>query len=44
MIKNLSVENKLKLIISEQIAIFKEKNDFKKLEDRLNMLKLHTIE
>jgi hypothetical protein len=42
-IENLSAENKIKLIISEQALVFKEKQDFESLEKRLNMLDLHTV-
>ena len=42
-IENLSAENKIKLIIADQIVIFKEKLNFKSVEERLNMLDLHTI-
>ena len=42
-IENLSAENKIKLIIADQIVIFKEKQDFKSVEKRLNMFDLHTI-
>ena len=42
-IKNLSAENKIKLIISEQVVALKEKGDFENVEKRLNMLDLHTI-
>ena len=43
-IENLSVENKIKLIIAEQTLMFKEKQDFESVEKRLNMLDLHTVE
>ena len=43
-IEDLSAENKIKLIIAEQIVTFKEKKDFEMVEKRLNMLDLHTVE
>ena len=43
-IKNLSPENKIKLIIAEQIIIFKENGNFKGVEERLNMLNLKIIQ
>lgn len=43
-IEDLSAENKIKLIIAEQIVILKEKQDFESVEKRLNMLDLHTVE
>ena len=42
-IKSLSAENKIKLIIAEQVVILKEKSDFENVEKRLDMLDLHTI-
>ena len=43
-IEDLSAENKIKLIIAEQIVILKEKSDFENVEKRLDMLDLHTVE
>jgi hypothetical protein len=42
-IENLSAENKIKLIIAEQVVVLKEKQDFESVEKRLNMLGLHTV-
>jgi hypothetical protein len=42
-IENLSPENKIKLIIADQIVTLKEKKDFESVEKRLNMLDLHTV-
>lgn len=42
-IENLSAENKIKLIIADQIVTLKEKRDFESVEKRLNMLDLHTV-
>ena len=42
-IENLSAENKIKLIIAEQVVILKEKQDFESVEKRLNMLDLHIV-
>ncbi len=42
-IEDLSAENKIKLIIAEQIVILKEKSDFENVEKRLDMLHLHTV-
>jgi hypothetical protein len=42
-IENLSAENKIKLIIAEQVVVLKEKQDFESVEKRLNMLDLHTV-
>ena len=42
-IEKLSADNIIKLIISEQIVVLKEKQDFKNKKKRLNMLELHYI-
>lgn len=41
-IEELSAENKVKLIIAEQIVIFKEKGEFEPLKKRLDMLNLES--